>query len=46
MKLIKHLANYFLMLTKIFEKFTKWNVLKPLIFKEIEVLIKELLANG
>jgi len=39
MKLIKHLGNYFIMLTKIFGKFTKWKVLKPLIFKEIEVLI-------
>jgi len=27
------------MLTKIFGKFTKWRVLKPLIFKEIDVLI-------
>tara|TARA_X000000368_G_scaffold417738_1_gene414987 strand:+ start:1232 stop:1933 length:702 start_codon:yes stop_codon:yes gene_type:complete len=27
------------MLTKIFGKFTKWQVLKPLIFKEIDVLI-------
>ena len=27
------------MLTKIFGKFTKWQVLKPLIFKEIDILI-------
>ena len=27
------------MLAKIFGKFTKWRVLKPLIFKEIDVLI-------
>ena len=39
MKLIGHIGNYFIMLTKIFEKFTKWQVLKPLIFKEIDVLI-------
>ena len=31
--------SYFIMLTKIFGKFTKWQVLKPLIFKEIDVLI-------
>ena len=39
MKLLGHIGNYFIMLTKIFEKFTKWQVLKPLIFKEIDVLI-------
>ena len=39
MKLLEHIGNYFIMLTKIFGKFTKWQVLKPLIFKEIDVLI-------
>ena len=39
MKLLKHIGKYFIMLTKIFGKFTKWQVLKPLIFKEIDVLI-------
>ena len=39
MKLLEHIGNYFIMLTKIFGKFTKWRVLKPLIFKEIDVLI-------
>jgi len=39
MKLLGHIGNYFIMLTKIFGKFTKWNVLKPLIFKEIDILI-------
>ncbi len=39
MKLFEHIGNYFIMLTKIFGKFTKWRVLKPLIFKEIDVLI-------
>ena len=39
MKLLLHIGNYFIMLTKIFGKFTKWQVLKPLIFKEIDVLI-------
>ncbi len=39
MKLLGHIGNYFIMLTKIFGKFTKWQVLKPLIFKEIDVLI-------
>ena len=39
MKLLEHIGNYFIMLTRIFGKFTKWQVLKPLIFKEIDVLI-------
>tara|TARA_B100001559_G_scaffold93845_1_gene78539 strand:- start:106 stop:843 length:738 start_codon:yes stop_codon:yes gene_type:complete len=39
MKLLGHIGNYFIMLTKIFGKFTKWQVLKPLIFKEIDILI-------
>ena len=39
MKLLEHIGNYFIILTKIFGKFTKWRVLKPLIFKEIDVLI-------
>ena len=39
MRLLGHIGNYFIMLTKIFGKFTKWQVLKPLIFKEIDVLI-------
>jgi len=39
MKLLGHIGNYFIMLTKIFGKFTKWQVLRPLIFKEIDVLI-------
>ena len=39
MKLLEHIGNYFIMLSKIFGKFTKWQVLKPLIFKEIDVLI-------
>ena len=39
MKLLEHIGNYFIMLTKIFGKYTKWQVLKPLIFKEIDVLI-------
>ena len=39
MKLLEHIGSYFIMLTKIFGKFTKWQVLKPLIFKEIDVLI-------
>ena len=39
MKLLGHIGNYFIMLTKIFGKFTKWQVLKPLIYKEIDVLI-------
>jgi phospholipid/cholesterol/gamma-HCH transport system permease protein len=39
MKILEHIGNYFIMLTKIFGKFTKWKVLRPLIFKEIDVLI-------
>ena len=33
------IGSYFLMLQKVFGKFTKWSVLKPLIFKDIDVLI-------
>ena len=39
MKIILNIGSYFLMLQKVFEKFTKWSVLKSLIFKDIEVLI-------
>ena len=39
MKVLEHIGNYFLMLQKIFGKFTKWSVLKKLIFREIDVLI-------
>ena len=39
MKILEHIGNYFIMLTKIFGKFTKWKGLRPLIFKEIDVLI-------
>ena len=39
MKILEHIGNYFIMLTKIFGKFTKWQVLRPLIFKEIDILI-------
>ena len=39
MKILEHIGNYFIMLTKIFGKFTKWKVLRPLIFKEIDILI-------
>ncbi len=34
-----HIGNYFLMLAKVFGKFTKWSVLKRLIFADIESLI-------
>jgi len=39
MNLFFHLGRYFLMLQKIFEKFTKWAMLKDLIFREIDDLI-------
>ncbi|MDA7711180.1 ABC transporter permease [Flavobacteriaceae bacterium] len=39
MKVLEHIGNYFLMLQKIFGNFTKWSVLKNLIFREIDVLI-------
>jgi len=39
MKILEHIGRYFIMLSKIFGKFTKWNVLRPLIFKEIDILI-------
>jgi|TARA_B100000768_G_scaffold103853_1_gene96515 phospholipid/cholesterol/gamma-HCH transport system permease protein len=39
MKIIINIGSYFLMLKKVFGKFTKWSVLKLLIFKDIEVLI-------
>ena len=34
-----HIGNYFQMLPKVFGKFTKWDVLKRLIFHEIDSLI-------
>ena len=37
MKTIEKIGSYFLMLQKVFVKFTKWSVLRPLIFKDIEV---------
>lgn len=39
MFLLTHFGRYFLMLQKVFTKFIKFNVLKQLIFREIEVLI-------
>ena len=39
MNLILPIGRYFIMLQKVFGKFTKWAVLKDLIFKDIESLI-------
>ena len=39
MKVLINIGSYFLMLQKVFGKFTKWSVLRTLIFKDIEVLI-------
>ena len=39
MKLFFHIGLYFLMIGNTFRKFTKWSVLKILIFKEIDDLI-------
>ncbi len=39
MKIIINIGSYFLMIQNIFGKFTKWSVLRQLIFKDIEVLI-------
>ena len=39
MKLFFHIGLYFLMIGNTFRKFTKWPVLKILIFKEIDDLI-------
>ena len=39
MQFFSHIGRYFLMLQKIFEKFTKWSVMKNLILTEIETLI-------
>ena len=39
MKLFLHLGRYFLMIQKTFGKFTKWKMLKNLIFREIDDLI-------
>ncbi len=39
MNMLFHIGNYFLMLAKVFGKFTKWSVLKRLIFADIESLI-------
>ena len=42
MKILEHIGRYFIMLSKIFGKFTKWNVLRPLIFKEIDTYENDL----
>ena len=39
MKTFFHIGSYFLMISNTFIRFTKWNVLKILIFKEIDDLI-------
>ena len=39
MKLFVHIGRYFIMIQKIFEKFTKWPILKKLILTDIETLI-------
>jgi phospholipid/cholesterol/gamma-HCH transport system permease protein len=39
MKLLFHFGRYFLMIQKTFKKFTKWTMLKELIFREIDDLI-------
>ncbi|MGA1771556.1 MAG: MlaE family ABC transporter permease [Flavobacteriaceae bacterium] len=39
MNLLFHIGNYFLMLSKVFGKFTKWSVLKRLILADIDNLI-------
>lgn len=39
MRLLFHFGRYFLMIQKTFKKFTKWAMLKELIFREIDDLI-------
>ena len=39
MRLFFHFGRYFLMIQKTFKKFTKWTMLKELIFREIDDLI-------
>lgn len=39
MKLFVHIGRYFIMIQNIFEKFTKWPILKKLILTDIETLI-------
>ena len=39
MRVISNIGKYFLMLQNVFGKFTKWKVLRQLIFKDIESLI-------
>lgn len=39
MRLLFHFGRYFLMIQKTFKKFTKWTMLKELIFREIDDLI-------
>ena len=46
MKIFFYIGSYFLMIRNTFRKFTKWNVLKTLIFKEIDDLIKKLQPLG
>lgn len=39
MLILKNIGAYFLMLSKVFRRFTRWNVMKELIFKEVDSLI-------
>ena len=39
MKLFVQIGRYFIMLQKIFEKFTKWSILRKLILTDIETLV-------
>jgi len=39
MKILTHIGSYFIMLKLTFGKFTKWNILKQLILKDIDTLI-------
>ena len=39
MKFLSNIGKYFLMIQSVFGKFTKWNILKQLILKDIDVLI-------
>ncbi len=39
MKLLVQIGRYFIMLQKIFEKFTKWSILRKLILTDIESLV-------
>ena len=39
MRVLSNIGTYFIMIGKVFGRFTRWSVMKGLVFKEIDSLI-------